>query len=137
MSAVGKWKKQVYDTDGTAFFNQTGQRKGRRLTYKQASFLKYSGMDSTYAVAAKTFGKCCNLVFIHVLTNGNRVVQGLEIDAAASGGFTGTKVTDTMLTPNLLSDTSQNDSRMEFNVEGEAKEPAPFTTLTDTAIEAL
>lgn len=137
MSTTGKWKLLTYDVDGTAFFNQTGQRAGRRLTYQQSAFLKFSGLDEVYAAAAKIFGECCQLVFIHILTNGKRVVQGLELDATAVGGFVGTKISDTAATPNLLSDTSENDSRMEFTVEGVAKAPAPFTTLTDSAITAL
>lgn len=137
MSTPGKWERLDYDTDGTAFFNQTGARTGRRLVYNQASFLKFAGLDEDYAAAAKLFGECCNLVFIHVLTNGNRVIQGIEQDAAATGLFTGTKVGDTRATPNLISDTSENEARLEFNVEGIAKSPAPFTDLLDAAIEAL
>lgn len=137
MGTPNKWVRLDYDKDGTAFYNQTGQRNGRRLTYLQQAFLKFAGLDETYAAAAEIFGKCCQLVFVHVLTNGKRVVQGIELDSTATGGFVSTKIADTKATPNLLTDTSENEARMEFNIEGTAKIPSPFTTLTDSAIEAL
>lgn len=137
MGTPNKWMRLDYDKDGTAFFNQTGQRNGRRLSYLQQAFLKFAGYDETYGVAANTFGKCCQLVFIHVLTNGKRVVQGIELDTTATGNFTATKIADTKATPNLMTDTSENEARLEFNIEGTAKSTSPFTTLTDAAIEAL
>ena len=70
-------------------------------------------------------------------TNGQIAVQGLEVDAAATGGFTGTKIRDTKVTPTQSSNTSAEEAFLQYLVRGSAKKLAPFTTLTDSAIEAL
>ena len=79
----------------------------------------------------------CQLVFLHVLTNGQIAVQGLEIDANATGGFTGTKIRDTKVTPTQSSNTSAEEAFLQFLVRGTSKHVAPFTDLTPAEIEAL
>lgn len=137
MTAVGKIKRLDYNRDGVPYYNQTGQRNNKRLSYQQAAMMPFSGISKAGIDAASLAGSCCRLVFIHVLTSGLRVVQGMEVDTGAVGGFTGTKVRDTVLTPSILSDTSANEARMEFMVQGEARTPSFTTSLTDAAIAAL
>jgi hypothetical protein len=139
MTATGLFKKLVYDKDETSFFNQTGERTNETgaLKYTQEAFIKFGGMSSAYKTWADDLSDCCNLVFIHVLTSGARVIQGIEIDAAAVGGFTGTKVRDNKVTPSQFSGTAAEEARLEVAIRARAKRLAPFTSLTDTAIEAL
>lgn len=137
MSSTGKWKKLVPDADRTSSFNQTGERTNNRLRYVQALFLKFAGLSSVLKSTSDTAAACCQLVFIHVMTNGARIVQGIEIDSAATGGFTVNKLQPAKLTPSAISDTAENEARHEWNVEGITKLLAPYTSLTDTAIEAL
>lgn len=137
MSTTGKWKKLVADADRTSSFNQTGERTNNRLRYVQALFLKFAGLSSVLKSTTDTAAACCQLVFVHVMTNGARIVQGLEIDSAATGGFTVNKLEPTKLTPSAISDTAENEARHEWNAGGITKLLAPYTTLTDSAIEAL
>lgn len=137
MSTTGKWQRLDYDKDGSSFFNETGNRTNRRLVYQQAGLLKFAGKNAASKAVTDIADSCCALIFIHILTAGERVVQGIEIDAAATGGFTTNKVEVTRLTPNSLSDTSANEARLEWNLGGQTKKLAPYTTLTDSAIAAL
>jgi hypothetical protein len=138
MASTGLWKQMTYDKDDTAYYNQTGARAnpGAPLVATQTSFLKFKGMSSAYITAANAAKDCCNVVLIHVLNNGARIVQGIVIDATAVGGFSGTK-TDTRVTPSVMSDTGANQSRLEYLIEGTAYDFSPTTSLTDSAILAL
>lgn len=139
MSTTGLWKRLDYDKNETSRFDQPGERTNDigALKYNSEAFLSFGGMSSAYKAWADDAADCCQLVFIHVLTSGNRVVQGLEIDASASGGFTGSKVRDTKITPSQMSGTAAEEARLEVLVRGRTKLLAPFTSLTDTAIAAL
>jgi len=139
MATTGLWKKLEFDKDATSFFNQTGERINDTgaLRHNAEGLMKFGGFTQTYKAWADDVGDCCKIVIIWVLTNGTRVVQGIEIDAAATGGFTGTKSRDTKGTPSMLSGTSDEEARMEMAVRGRNKKFAPFTTLTDTALAAL
>jgi len=137
MSTPGKWARLDYDRDQTSFYNQVGARNGKRISYTQTAFLKFAGYTQLYASTADLAKSACKLVFIHVMTNGARVIQGLELDATAVGGIDGSKIQDTRVVPTLNTDTSANEARLEFNIEGQSKSLSPFTDLTDTEIEAL
>lgn len=139
MASTGLWKKLEFDKDGTAYFNQPGERLNDTgpLRYNAEGFIKFGGLVQAYKSWADNAGDCCKVVIIWVLTNDKRVVQGIEIDAAATGGFTGSKSRDTKITPSGMSGTSEEEARMEILVRGRTKKLAPFTTLTDTAIAAL
>jgi len=139
MASVGLWKRLDFDKDSTSFFNQTGERINETgpLRYNAEGLMKFGGHSQAYKAWADDAGDCCKIVIIWVLTNGNRVIQGIEIDAAATGGFTGTKSRDTKGTPSMLSGTSDEEARLEMSIGGRNKQLAPFTTLTDTALAAL
>ena len=139
MVAPGSWKKLQYDLDETSFFNETGARNNDtgpvRLT--QESFMKFGGNVVDYKLFSDDASECCKLVYIHVHVNGARRVQGLELDAAASGGFTGSKIRDTKITPSHLSGTGAEEARFEVFARGITRKAAPYTDLTDAEIEAL
>lgn len=139
MASTGLWKKLVYNKNETSYFNQDGERTNDTgaLKYTAEAFMYFGGMSSTYKSFADDMSDCCKLVFAHVLTNGSIVIQGLEIDSGASGGFTGTKVRDTMIVPSQKGGTAAEEARLEILVRGRSNKLAPFTSLTQAAIEAL
>ena len=139
MSTTGLWKRLDYDKNETSKFDQTGERTNDigGLKYTAEAFLSFGGISSTYKSWADNAADCCQLVFIHVTTSGQRLVQGIEIDAAATGGVTGTKVRDTKITPSQFSGTAAEEARLEVLVRGRTRLLAPFTSLTDIAIAAL
>ncbi len=138
MASTGLWKKLDYDKDDTAYFNQVGARAnaGAPFIATQTAFLKFKGMSNTYITVANNMKDCCNVVAIHVLNNGVRLVQGIEIDSTAVGGFVGSK-TDTRVIPSAMSDTGANQARLELLLEGTTFSLSPSTSLTDSAIAAL
>jgi len=139
MSTTGLIKKLVYDKNETSYFNQVGERTNDTgaLKYSAEALMSFGGMSSTYKSFADDMGDCCKLVFFHVLQNGSIVVQGIEIDTGATGNFTGTKVRDTKITPTQNSGTSAEEAALQIIVRGRSKKMAPFTSLTQAAIEAL
>lgn len=136
MSTTGLWKEYLYDADGTAKFDQDGTVNNNRFSCEQSAFMKFKGITAAYVAAANNAKDCCDVVFIHVLANGTRVVQGIEA-LAASGAPDRTFNRSTRIKPSLKSDTTQNESRMEFVVDGNSNSFTLTTSLTDSAILAL
>jgi hypothetical protein len=139
MATTGLFKKLQYDKNDTSRFDQVGERTNETgaMRYNSEAFLQFGGMSSTYKTWADGAADCCALVFIHFLTSGVSVIQGIEIDSAATGGFTGTKIRDTKIVPSQMSGTAAEEARLEVLVRGRSKKLAPFTDLTATEIEAL
>lgn len=136
MSSTGLWKKLNFEKDGTAFFNVVGTRNGDRITFEQSSLLKFKGLTETYLKAANELKDCCELVMVHFLNNGATVVQGLE-RISATGSPIGLMNTQNRLVPSAYSDTSQNSSRLEFNISGNGNSMPMTTSMTEAAILAL
>ncbi|TXH43970.1 MAG: hypothetical protein E6Q97_33380 [Desulfurellales bacterium] len=137
MASTGLWKAFVYDRDATAFYNQTGAVNNNVYSVEQAALLKFRGISASYIAAANAAKDCCDMVFIHVLANGVRLVQGIEIDSSATGGFVGTANRNTRVIPSMNSDTGANEARMEYSITGNANTLSPSTSLSDSAIAAL
>ena len=139
MNGAVDWEKLSYDKNDTSYFNQVGARFNDigAVSYPQEALLQFGGISNTFGVAADNTGDCCQLVFIHILTNGQFIVQGLEIDAAATGGFTGTKLRDTKVTLTQNSNTAAEEAYLQYLIRGTSKHLAPFTDLTDAEIVAL
>ena len=136
MASTGLWKKYEYDKDATANFNQVGALNGNRFTIEQTAFFKFKGIDANYIDAANNAKQCCDVVIIHFLANGTKLIQGLE-SQAATGAPTGTNNRSTRIVPTINTDTSANEARMEFTVAGNSNTFTLTTSLSDTAIEAL
>jgi hypothetical protein len=139
MATTGLWKKLVYDKNETSKFDQVGERTNEvgSLKYTAEAFMSFGGMSAAYKAFADDMADCCKLVFFHVLANGSYVIQGIEIDSTATGGFTGTKVRDTKVVPSQMGGTAAEEARLEILVRGRSKKLAPFTSVTPAAIEAL
>jgi len=136
MVSTGLLKLMQYSKDDTAYMNQTGARENERLSVTATAFFKFRGVTAAYIKNANEIGECCSVVAIHIFANGARIIQGIELDATAVGGFVGTRKV-TQVTPSILSDTGANQSRLEYMVEGSSNTFAPSTTLTDAALIAL
>lgn len=139
MATTGQWKLYTYDDDGTALYEQPGTRNGDQITFAQRAFMKFKGITSAYVDAGNKSIKCCNVVLIHFLSNGVKLVQGLELQSGASKGYVKTKVLGTRIVPSMTTGTTQDatGANMSFSVEGTSRSLSVTTSLTDTAIEAL
>lgn len=136
MASAGLWKKYEYDRDATANFNQVGSLNGNRFTIEQTAFVKFKGINAAYVKAANDAKDCCDIVVIHVLANGTRLVQGIEYQET-TGAPIGSKNRSTRITPTINTDVSSNEARMELSIAGNSNTFAQTTSLTDAAIEAL
>ena len=136
MAGVGAWEEYIYDADGTANYNQVGAVNNNRFSCEQTSFMKFKGVTTAYITAANNAKDCCDVVFIHVLANGARVVQGFEY-LTATGAPSRTANRSTRVIPTINSDTTQNEARMEYAVTGNSNSFSMPTTLSDSAILAL
>lgn len=136
MASTGLWKEYKYDRDATANFNQAGALNGNKFSVEQTAFMKFKGITSAYILAANTAKDCCDVVFIHVLASGTKVVQGLEF-LAATGSPEPSINRSTRIVPTINSDTSANEARMEFSIAGSTNTFSQTTSLTDAAILAL
>lgn len=140
MGTASKWKKIVPNKNQQARYDQVGERPNEFSTTKQYNcegFAYFAGHSAAVALVGDAVDACCEMVVIWVLTNGNRVVQGLEIDATATGGFTGSKKGSCRATSSLLSDTAANEARLEITFNSVNAKLSPYTDLTDAEIEAL
>lgn len=136
MASTGLWKTYIYDADGTAKFDQEGTINNNRFFCEQSAFMKFKGISAAYVDAANNAKDCCDVVFVHILANGLRVIQGIET-LAATGAPSRTFNRSTRIKPSLKSDTTQNEARMEFVVDGSSNSFALTTSITDAAILAL
>lgn len=136
MATPSQWKEYLYDSDGTANFNQAGALNNNRFSCEQTAFLKFKGITAAYIDAANAAKDCCDVVFIHVLANGTRLVQGFEA-LAATGAPDKTANRSTRIVPTINTDTTQNEARMEYTVAGNANTFTLTTDLNDAAIAAL
>ena len=136
MASTGLWKEYLYDSDGTANYLQQGALNNNRFSNEQTAFLKFKGITATYVDAANKASECCDVVFIHVLANGTRLVQGFEA-LAATGAPARTANRSTRIVPTINTDTTANEARMEYSIAGNANTFSLTTSLTDSAILAL
>ncbi|MGL4640874.1 MAG: hypothetical protein ACRCVX_14215 [Shewanella sp.] len=136
MAAPGAWKRHDYSADNTANYGQVGTTNDGRTTIEQTAFFRFKGYSKAYIEAANNAAEQCDVVFIHFLANGLKVVQGLEAQTV-SGPPEKSAVRETKITPSLLSEVSQASSRMEYTVAGNSNTFSLSTTLTDALITAL
>jgi hypothetical protein len=139
MSQAGEWVRYDYDSDGTSVYAQPGTRdaNGRGKTFAQQADIKFGGITTAYITAANAAGLKCPVVAIHVLNNGVRLVQGLEQQAGATGGFVKSKVLEALVIPSMTSGLSTESSNMTFAITSTSRSLSMPTDLTDSEIEAL
>jgi len=103
----------------------------------QEGFFQINGISKQITDAADALNGCCQVVVVWILANGARLVQGIEIDSTATGGFTLSKEGDCRATCSIISDTAANQSRLEVRITSSSAAFSPTTNMTDAAIEAL
>jgi len=136
----GVFKKYEPAKNQTAFYNQTGERPNEfsaGIRVNQEGFFQINGISKQITDAADALNDCCQVVVIWILANGARLVQGLEIDSTATGGFTLSKEGDCRATCSIISDTAANQSRLEVRTTSSSAAFSPTTNMTNAAIEAL
>lgn len=128
--AAGKF---TYDDDDSAFYNQVGERDGRKHTFTQEAFMKFSGFEAVKVGSLNALADLCNMVWIHFLSTGESWIQGLEDDG------TGTRRRSKQAARATVShntNTGDGVAASEVTVTSVANS-AHMTTLTTTAVEAL
>lgn len=133
IDAAINFAKFTYDDDDTAFYNQTGERDGKKHSLTQQAFLKFTApFEAAKTKALNDLKNVCNLVWIHYLTTGDAWVQGLE----KFGSTFRKSKTSAKATVSHLSGTGEETSRTELSIDSVARE-THLTTLTTTDVEAL
>lgn len=125
--------KMVPDDDDSARYDQTGERNGQVLRISQELFLKYGGLGLANTNWANTLSKCCALVVIVCYNSGDRVLQGMDF---LNDTLVKSK-TAARFTPSSLSDTGENEARIEGTITSVGRHLSLNVALDDAAIEAL
>jgi hypothetical protein len=139
MSTTGKLKRLDFTRNDTARFAQPGEEgpTGRIKGYAQVGTMVFACVNKTNTDAADLAATVCNLLVIWVMNNGTRRVQGIEIDATATGGFTPSKLKAATVIPAEDSGTGAETTSLTFTINSRSKKLSPYTSLTDTALAAL
>jgi hypothetical protein len=138
MTTTGKWKRWDYALDNTAKYTQTVNRSGNRRTIGQSMNCRFNGVDATINKAAADAMGTCDIIAIHVLPNGVRLVQGLELDPGATGLYILNAGGErTLIQPTVDTDVATGESSIAFLISGTANNVSPTTTITDAALAAL
>lgn len=134
MATAGALVEYQYDSNDTAYYNETGTRDGSKHTFTQESFMSFGYLDNAKRLAVKGLIDCCCLVAFHIMANGKIRVQGIDQTAT---GFTTTLKKKPVVTANLLSDVGTGTDRVEIRLISESRCPSHFTTLTEAQLLAL
>lgn len=134
LASTKSFSKLVFDDDDTAFYNQEGEREGKKVTINQTAFMKFEQITSAKIIAGNNALQVCCSIWVHYLNSGVALVQG--IDYFDDDSYLNAKTT-AKITPSALSDTGENADRLEYNIESVGRRLSPTTSLTTTQIEAL
>lgn len=136
MSTTGLWAEYVFDTDtDLPYYNQTGERVGNKHTYNQEAYIPFSGLNNTKRNELEELVGCCELVFVHFLSSGLALVQGIEYNPTTDVWRTTKK--RAKVTGNFDSQTGADDDLMGIRILSQSRRLSNFTTLTETALRAL
>lgn len=113
------WVTFLHDKDGTAFFDQNGERPSTYvLKYVTDGFVKFVDVTDAKIAAVEDLG-CCSLVGIAWYNNGHAAIFGIDPDDA------GTDAKESLVrhqvTPSRKSGTSGEENRLEFVINGESE----------------
>lgn len=137
LSASGEIAEFEFDDDDSAFYNQEGTRDGLKFTVNQNAFFKFSGLNQEKVYKANKIKGCCKTVWIHFLNDGSVLVQGVQYDFNTEAwDYSKEKA---RINPNVLSDTGDNASRLEYNIVSVSKSfiAADSATITKAYLRAL
>jgi hypothetical protein len=123
------WVTFEHDLDGTAFFDQNGERPSQYiLKYVSDGFIKFVDITDAKIAALLELG-CCNLVGIAFQNNGTNRIFGIDPDEAGTDAKL--SLVPHKVTPSAKSGTSQEENRIEFVISGESE--SLLTTTLDYA----
>jgi len=123
--------------DNTSFYNQEGEREGNKTTFNQSLFGAFKGISTAKIITGNALTACCCLVVIVKTTTGKFAMMGIDYDA--TNGVRRTKEY-AKATVSLLTDTGDNEDRLEVNINGVGRTLAPLLdidTFTQAALDAL
>lgn len=135
MEAAGSFTKFVYDDDGTASYNQEGARTNNKHTLTQTAVQKFAGLDQPKVNAGNALIDCCCLVGVHFMNNGTAHVQGIEVGpSGTTWKLTRRKAKATV---SGMSDTDENEDRLDVQIISQSRYLSPTTTLDEDAMDLL
>ena len=124
-SVSGNFEKFIYDDDDTAYFNQVGERSNLKHTYTQTAFLKFAGISNEKRKAIEALTSCCEgLVAVHILNNGESLIQGIEA-TTATPFFRRTKKR-LQTTVSIMTGTGAEEDRVELQLISTSLKSALF-----------
>lgn len=135
VSEVGAIVCYEYDDDDSSSYNQTGERTNNKHITNQVASFKYAGVSKQKIAFANGIKDCCCLYAFHFFNSGAAVVQGIDYDKNTATWKKSKK--RLKATVSVLSDTGENEDRIEVSLESTGRCFSPFTSLTCDALEAL
>lgn len=131
-ATFAKWQ---FSKDDSAYYNQESTRTGNLLSYAQTTFVKSPGITVENQNWVDSVVDCCEVVVVNFMSSGLGIVQGVEYDKDQDVWKISRN--SAKANPNILTDTGQNESRVELNVVSQANRRSPLTTLTIEDMDAL
>ena len=133
MSDTGKWGKYTYDDDdAVAAYTETSNDNG---TVTQQLTANFNGLSQAKIKALNDAKACCGTTWVHVLNDGTRIVQGIQVDTAGNWAFANSKA---VVRPASNTQTRTDTNPIAtVNINSEAAQLSVPTTVNDAAIEAL
>lgn len=135
MAGGASFSKFLYDDDGTSSYNQEGERTNNRHVFNQTMTGKFSGLDEDKTDAGNAIRKCCCLIAVHFFNNGKAFIQGIQKDPDSTDWTLARR--KAKATVSAMSDTDENEDRLDLQIISQAKFLSPATSLDEGAIEAL
>ena len=138
----GQVTEYIHDNDNdTSFFNQTGERVNNRChQFVQESLGEYYCYNQDANEEANSLSKLDPVVAIHVLENGVKLVQGVDIyeDPANAGTYLFKRSKKPALTiMDVLSGTGAEVALVRIKVNSTANCASAVTDMTEAAILAI
>jgi len=136
MTGTGQWIEYEYDTDTQqTYYNQDGERTGNKHIYNQEAYMNFSGLNNEKRLALKGITKCCCLVAVHYLGSGLAVVQGIYYNTDTGIWSTGKEKLKGI--GKFNTQTGADEDIMGVTLVSKSLDPSNFTTITETALQAL
>ena len=112
------------DDNDQAYYNQEGSRDGNSHEFAQTSFFTFAGLSLTKREMGNNIKNCCALICVHRTSTGEILIQGIETDGATTSHTTSFR--KAKATVNFLTDTADNNDRLEITIESTAIEMSPM-----------
>lgn len=135
MENSANFAKYQYTQDDTAYYNQEGNRDGNLHEFEQEAFFKFLGISLDNKQFVDSLVECCDLVFIHVLRGGTKLMQGIEYDPDNEEWMLARN--SAKVTGNVMSGLPSEESRVEATINSTANWSSPLVDMTIEALDTL